>query len=183
MIAIWILRPNLANMRVHWGHDVWNCPPWTHRAGNLCSRATFFADIASNTSNWELRCHWLPIFEYSVLQSPLLAEELSLSLSKSQQQRSSVSGEKDSRQVEFFPVVLISGFRQVQLELFQQIITSLPLLCLLTKTHLKCFLPWHSKWYFKNSQEQLAKKSVYGCSSNCKRLKHGMQFRPRKSVI
>ena len=108
--------------------------PETHRAGNLSSRATFFADTASNTSNRELRCHRLPIFEYSVLQSPLLAEELSLSLSRSQQQRSSVSREEDSRQLEFFAVILSSGFRQAQLQPFQQIITSLPLLR--TVTHL-----------------------------------------------
>lgn len=107
--------------------------PETHRAGNLSSRATFFADIASNTSNRELRRHRLPIFEYSELQSPLLAEELSLSLSKSQQQRSSVIGEKDSRQLEFFAAILSSGFRQAQLEPFQQIITSLPLLRTLKK--------------------------------------------------
>ena len=96
--------------------------PETHCAGSLSSRATFFADIASNTLNQELRCHRLPIFEYSVLQSPLLAEELSLSLSKSQQQRSSASGEKDSRQLEFFAAILPSGFRQAQLEPFQQIL-------------------------------------------------------------
>lgn len=107
--------------------------PKTHRAGNLSFCATFFADIASNTSNRELRCLRLPIFEYSVLQSPLLEEELSLSLSKSQQQRSAASGEKDSRQLEFFTVILSWGFRQAQLEPFQQIITSLPLLRTLKK--------------------------------------------------
>ena len=128
--------------------------PETHRAGNLSSRATVFADIASSTSNRELRCHRLPIFEDSVLQSPLLAEKLSLSLSKSQQQRSSVSGEKGSRQLEFFAVILSSAFRQAQLEPFQQIITSLPLLRMLKKKHFKCFLPRHSKRYFKKSQEQ-----------------------------
>ena len=114
--------------------------PETHCAGNLSSCATFFADIASSTSNRELRCHRLPIFEDSVLQSPLLAEELSLSLSKSQQQRSSVSGEKDSRQLEFFAVILSSAFRQAQLEPFQQIITSLPLLRMLKKKTFQMFL-------------------------------------------
>ena len=138
--------------------------PETHRAGNLSSRATVFADIASSTSNRELRCHRLPIFEDSVLQSPLLAEKLSLSLSKSQQQRSSVSGEKDSRQLEFFAVILSSAFRQAQLEPFQQIITSL--------THVKKkdisnvpYLGTRSD-ISKNHRSSWQKKSVYGCSSN-----------------
>ena len=151
--------------------------PETHRAGNLSSRATFFADIASSTSNRELRCHRLPIFEDSVLQSPLLAEELSLSLSKSQQQRSSVSGEKDSRQLEFFAVILSSAFRQAQLEPFQQIITSL--------THVKkktvqMFLTSALKAIFQKITGAVGQKRA--CTDvppiECKRIKHGiMQFR------
>ena len=143
--------------------------PETHRAGNLPSRATFFVHIASNTPSQELRCHGLPTFEYSVLQSPLLAEELPLSLSKSQQQRSSVSGEKQSRQLEFFAMILSPSLRQAPSARVIPTNDNIAPTFIRTVTHLKSSLPRHSKRqrfqrYFKNHWRSLQKKSVCGCS-------------------